>query len=188
MLRFLRQVALFARARIGVTPDQPGLRGLGSDAAHEPTEGRRYCLVGSSGGHLLQLVALRDLWARGDRFWVCFDKEDARSILQDERCYWGAYPTNRNLPNLVRNFGLAWLIFRRERPTVVLSTGAGIAIPFFLLGRLFGATLVYIEVYDRVTSPTVTGRFCHMFAHVFALQWPEQQRFYRKGQIIGPLL
>lgn len=153
-----------------------------------PESRRRYCLVGSSGGHLLQLHALRPLWGDHDRLWVTFEKEDARSLLEDERTCWAAFPTNRNVPNLLRNFVLAWRVLRRERPDVIVSTGAAVAIPFFVLGRLFGALLVYLEVYDRIDSPTLSGRVCHRFAHLFALQWEEQRRFYLRGVVVGPVL
>ena len=148
----------------------------------------RYCLVGSSGGHLVQLHALRAIWADGDRSWVTFNKEDARSLLDGERTYWARYPTNRNVPNLLHNFRLALRVMRRERPDVVISTGAAVAIPFFVVGRLFGAKLVYLEVYDRIDSPTISGRVCQPFAHLFALQWEEQRRFYRRGVVVGPVL
>jgi beta-1,4-N-acetylglucosaminyltransferase len=159
----------------------------GARRAKEP--GRlRYCLVGSSGGHLLQLWALRPIWGEHDRCWVTFDKEDAASLLEGERAYAAAFPSNRNIPNLLRNFRIAWRVLRRERPDVIVSTGAGVAIPFFVLGRLFGAKLVYLEVYDRIDSATLTGRACQPFAHIFALQWEEQRRFYPRGQVVGKVL
>jgi hypothetical protein len=47
---------------------------------------------------------------------------------------------------------------------------------------------VFIEVYDRIDSPTLTGRLCYRLADRFLLQWAEQQRFYPRGVVIGPLL
>lgn len=41
----------------------------------------KVCLVGSSGGHLTHLYMLKPFWENKDRFWVTFDKEDARSLL-----------------------------------------------------------------------------------------------------------
>jgi hypothetical protein len=148
----------------------------------------RLCLVGSSGGHLVQLHALEPVWRAHDRAWVTFDTPDARSLLARERTYWAHHPTNRNLPNLLRNFAVAWRVLRAERPTVLVSSGAGVAIPFFVLGRLFGAKLVYLEVYDRIDSATLSGRACRPFAHVFALQWEEQKRVYPRGTVVGPVL
>ena len=54
-------------------------------------------LVCSSGGHLLQLCALRDSWAAFSRAWVTFDKSDARSLLSDERVFYAYGPTNVTL-------------------------------------------------------------------------------------------
>ncbi|GEB91706.1 hypothetical protein LDE05_15690 [Lactobacillus delbrueckii subsp. bulgaricus] len=48
-------------------------------------ENIKVCLVGSSGGHLTHLYMLKPFWQNKDRFWVTFDKEDARSKLKGER-------------------------------------------------------------------------------------------------------
>ena len=148
----------------------------------------KIALVGSSGGHLTHLLLLKPWWNQHDRFWVTFDKPDARSALADEQVYWCHHPTNRNLPNLLRNTALAWQILREERPDVIISTGAAVAVPFFALGRLHGALTVYVEVYDRIDSPTLTGRLVYPIAHRFVVQWPEQQRFYPKAELFGELL
>lgn len=148
----------------------------------------RLALVGSSGGHLTQLTVLREFWSRYDRFWVTFDTPDARSRLAAERKYWCHHPTNRNLPNLVRNTILAWRVLRSERPTHVLSTGAAVAVPFFWLGRLFGARTIYLEVFDRIDSPTVSGRLVRPVTDHFLVQWPEQLRLYRGAELVGPVL
>ena len=126
------------------------------------SKNKRLLLVCSSGGHLLQLYSLHaPLWSGYDRAWVSFDKSDARSLLKEERVYWGHFPTNRNIPNLFRNFILAWKILRKERPDQVISTGAGIAVPFLLLARLFGAGSIYIESFARKKNMSLTGRLVY---------------------------
>lgn len=45
----------------------------------------KVCLVGSSGGHLTHLYMLKPFWKDKERFWVTFDKEDARSLLEGEK-------------------------------------------------------------------------------------------------------
>ena len=45
----------------------------------------KVCLVGSSGGHLTHLYMLKPFWKDKNRFWVTFDKEDARSLLEGEK-------------------------------------------------------------------------------------------------------
>jgi UDP-N-acetylglucosamine:LPS N-acetylglucosamine transferase len=148
----------------------------------------RVLLVCSSGGHLIQLHNLRPWWERHDRMWVTFRKLDSRSLLAGERVAWAHHPTTRNLPNLVRNLLLAWRLLRSFRPDVVVSSGAGVAFPFFLVARLLGPKTVYVEVYDRIDSATMTGRLCYPFSNLFLLQWEEQRRSYPKGVVIGSLL
>lgn len=142
-------------------------------------------LVASTGGHLAQLVALREVWADHDRHWVSFDKADARGALEGERRTWAHHPTTRNVPNALRNLALAWRILLRERPDMIVSTGAGVAFPFFVTARLLRIRTLYLEVFDRIEHPTMTGRMCYPLADAFALQWPEQRRSYRRGVVVG---
>lgn len=145
-------------------------------------------LVGSSGGHLAHLLVLRPWWSEHDRFWVTFDTPDAVAELRSERTYWCHHPTNRNLGNLVRNTLLALRILWKERPALIVSSGAAVAVPFFYLGRLFGARTLYLEVVDRVDSRTLTGRLVAPVADEILVQWPEQVGLYPKARLVGRLL
>lgn len=144
--------------------------------------------VCSSGGHLAQLYRLRPWWEAHDRAWVTFDDPQSRSLLADERITPAFAPTTRNVPNAIRNLRLAVRVLRAERADVVISDGAGVAFPFFLIARVLGVRTAYLEVYDRITRPTMTGRLCYPLASLFLLQWPEQARHYPRGQVIGCLL
>ncbi len=143
--------------------------------------------VCSSGGHLAQLTALRDWWVDEDRRWITFDTPDAVSVLAQESVGWGHHPTTRNLTNLAKNAVLAWRELRDYRPDVVMSTGAGIAVPFFLLARIKRIRTVYLEVYDRIDSTTLTGRLCRPFTDLFLVQWERQRALYPGSVVVGPV-
>jgi beta-1,4-N-acetylglucosaminyltransferase len=145
-------------------------------------------LVCSSGGHLAQLYQLRSWWERHDRTWVTFADAQATSLLRGERLVRAYSPTTRNVPNAIRNLRLALSTIRAERPDVVLSDGAGVAFPFFLVAKAVGVRTVYLEVYDRISRPTLTGKLCYPVTDLFLLQWPEQARSYPRGRVIGCLL
>ena len=145
-------------------------------------------LVCSSGGHLLLLHQLRPWWEKHDRSWVTFDKTDARSLLEGERLDWAHHPTQRNIPNLLRNLRLAWRVLHRERPDVLVSTGAGVAFPFFVLAKPLGIKTVYVEAYERMDRASLTGRLCYPICDLMVLQWEEQRRFYPRGELVGALL
>ncbi|HHV8349542.1 UDP-N-acetylglucosamine--LPS N-acetylglucosamine transferase [Streptococcus pneumoniae] len=145
----------------------------------------KVCLVGSSGGHLTHLYLLKPFWKDKERFWVTFDKEDARSILGNEIFYPCHYPTNRNLKNLIKNTILAFNILRKEHPDIIVSSGAAVAVPFFYLGKIFGVKTVYIEVFDRIDAPTMTGKLVYPVTDRFIVQWEEMKKVYPKAINLG---
>jgi len=145
-------------------------------------------LVASSGGHLAQLIALQPWWRDKKRVWVTFDTADARSQLEGEDVVQAHYPTTRSMKNLVRNTMLAFRLLRRDPPAMVVSTGAGVAFPFFVFARIMGIPTIYIEVIDRLDSRTLTGRLCRPFATRFFVQWEQQRELYPQSTVIGTLL
>ncbi len=147
----------------------------------------KICLVCSSGGHLAHLYKLKPFWQDKDRFWVTFDKEDARSTLAGEQIYPCYYPTNRSLKALIINTRIAWKVLRKERPDLIISSGAAVAVPFFYLGRLMKAKTIFIEVYDRIDKLTVTGRLVYPVSDRFIVQWEGICRKYKKAVNLGSI-
>jgi UDP-N-acetylglucosamine:LPS N-acetylglucosamine transferase len=155
-------------------------------AANQHGESRdEVLLVASNGGHLLQLLQLSDLWPRERRHWITFKKSDAVSLLAGEQVTWAHHPTNRNIPNLIRNLFLALSMLRSGNVAAVVSTGAGVAVPFAIVGRLLGVNVVYVESMARITSPSLTGRLVYPFADTFIVQWPGLQRFFKRARCYG---
>lgn len=148
---------------------------------------KKICLVGSSGGHLAQLCLLKPILENTEHFWVTFDKEDARSVLKDEKFYKCYYPTNRNIKNLIKNTWLAYRILKKEKPDIIISTGAAVAVPFFYLGKLFKIKTVYIEVFDRYNKPTLTGKIVYPIADKFIVQWETMKEVYPKSINLGSI-
>ncbi|KRM02790.1 UDP-N-acetylglucosamine--LPS N-acetylglucosamine transferase [Limosilactobacillus gastricus] len=147
----------------------------------------KVCLVGSSGGHLTHLYMLKPFWQDKDRFWMTFNKADARSKLQNEKMYGCYYPTNRSLKALIKNTILAFKVLRKEKSDVIISSGAAVAVPFFYIGKLMGCKLVYIEVFDRIDKPTMTGKMVYPIVDKFIVQWEEQKKVYPKAINLGSI-
>ena len=93
----------------------------------------KVCLVGSSGGHLTHLYMLKPFWENKKRFWVTFDKEDAKSMLKGEKVYPCYFPTNRNVKNLIKNTFVALKVLRKEKPDLVISSGQQLQCHFSIL-------------------------------------------------------
>lgn len=147
----------------------------------------KVCLVGSSGGHLTHLYMLKPFWKNKQRFWVTFDKEDARSLLKGEKMYSCYYPSNRSIKALIINTIRALKIISKEHPDLIISSGAAPAIPFFYIGKLFGAKTIYIEVFDRINASTVSGRLCYPVADKFIVEWEEMKDVYPKAVNLGSI-
>lgn len=147
----------------------------------------KVCMVSSSGGHLTHLYMLKPFWQDKDRFWVTFDKEDARSLLANEKMYPCYYPTNRSIKALFRNAIIAWKVLRKERPDVIISSGAAVAVPFFYIGKLLKMKCIYVEVYDRIDSSTLSGKMVYPVADKFIVQWEEMKKIYPKAINMGSI-
>ena len=148
----------------------------------------KICLVCSSGGHVQELLRLRSAWQGAECFWVTFPGVDTNQLLDEEDMVAAYHPTNRNLWNLFRNAIIAWQILRKKRPEIIISTGAGIAIPFFYLGKFFGITTIYVESLTRIHGLSLTGKLLYPVADHFYVQWPSLARSLNKAVYQGQIL
>ena len=151
---------------------------------------RPLLIVCSSGGHLLQMQELHEAWEPFQRVWVTFDKSDTRSLLREERVVHAFGPTNRNIPNLLRNLRLAVRVLREERPAAILTTGAGVAVPFAWIGRLLRIPTVYVESVTRIEGLSLSARMIAPVARRLYGQWPElagrSERIRFAGNVLEP--
>jgi beta-1,4-N-acetylglucosaminyltransferase len=148
----------------------------------------RALLVCSPGGHLQQMLALKPAWGGLEHSWATLHGPDSDLLLADEDVDFCHGPTNRSLIKLLRNLPLAWRILRRRRPDAILSTGAGLAVPFFFIGRLLGIRLVYVESVTRTRSISLSGRLVYPLAHRFFAQWPEAAAELKRAEYAGAVL
>ena len=148
----------------------------------------RALLVCSPGGHLAQMLSLEPAWRELETTWVTLPAADVEYLLAGQDVVLGRGPTNRSLKNLVRNVGIAWRTVRDCRPDVILSTGAALAVPFFLVGRLHGCRCVYVESFTRVEGLSFSGRLVYPLANTFFVQWPSLAEGFRKAVYVGSVI
>jgi beta-1,4-N-acetylglucosaminyltransferase len=147
--------------------------------------GLSICIVSSCGGHLTEVRALKDAYQKYDHFYVVND----RVALPEDmvgRTYF-IHHAERGLA-VALNVVEAWRILRRERPRLILSTGAGPLIPFALIARSMKIPVLFVETLTRVRAPSLTGVIARRLGiHVF-YQWPALARAYPRGTYGGPLI
>jgi beta-1,4-N-acetylglucosaminyltransferase len=145
----------------------------------------KICIVSSCGGHLTEIRRLRNVYAGYEHFYVINDRILLAEDMKD-KTYFIAH-AERDL-RVLKNVWEAIRILRRERPDMILSTGAGPVVPFAIIGRLFfGTRVVFIETITRISKPSMTGRLMYPIAHAFYYQWPQLRRWFPKATFTGPL-
>jgi len=145
----------------------------------------KLCLVCSPGGHLFELNSLEAFWKKHERFWVTFHSSDVEYLLNKEKVYFAYRPTNRNILNLIRNFLLAVNILKKERPNVVVTSGAGVGVPFIYIAKMFNIKTIYIESLTRIEDISLSGKMVYFVVDHFLVQWPELTKKYRKAMYIA---
>ena len=78
-------------------------------------------------------------------------------------------------------------ILPKEKPNLIISSGAAPAIPFFWIGKLMGAKTIYIEVFDRIDASTIAGKLCYPVADKFIVEWEEMKKVYPKAVNLGSI-
>jgi len=145
----------------------------------------KLCLVCSHGGHLAEMLQLREAFGASDTFYFCYDADTTRALPNAYRI------PNRPLSPIAFTLNLLRLvrIFYRERPDAIVSTGAEIAIPAALIGKVYRIPLIYIECGAQVYTPSMTGRLLYHVADRFYVQWPELLEAYGpRARFVGSLI
>lgn len=123
-------------------------------------------LVTSAGGHLTQMQMLVERFSPEPwpATWVSYDCPHAETALETQHRVHGHGPSTRSLGKAARNWQVAARILAGGHIERVISTGAGIAVPFLLEASRRGIPAHYLESASRVTGPSMTGQLLHAFA------------------------
>ena len=131
------------------------------------------------------MLELQPAFEGHDTFYFCYDADTTRRLDNAYLTPNKPYSPIRFIMNLFR----MWRIYSFEKPDVIISTGAEIAIPGFLIAKLRGIPTLYIECGAQVTHPSMTGRLLIHIADNFLVQWPELLNVYgSKAKCAGSLV
>lgn len=116
-------------------------------------------LVANDGGHIMQLHTLRPrLGLNDDVVWVTPRTPQTESLLAGERVHWAEPCPPRDLHSVMRNAASCRHLFDDHHVTLVVSTGAALALAVLPQARLRHVETVYIESATRMAEPSVSGR------------------------------
>ena len=145
---------------------------------------RKICLASSVGGHLQEMLQLEPVYGEYAHFYIVNDQISLPPQMQGKTYF--IRHSERDLL-FFWNLWEAFQIFRAERPTHLISTGAGLAVPLALIARLFGVKVMFIETFGAIRRPTVTGRLLYRLANRFVYQWPYLRDYYPAAQYAGTI-
>lgn len=152
---------------------------------------KKIILICSDGGHLAQILELKDWFIQYDYLLVT---EKAPSTLPLKKSYnikflaGRSSGKKRNLSffiKLFHNFFLTIRIIIGHYPKVIITTGSHTAVPMCLLGKLLGIKIVWILSYARISSRAFSADIIYPIANKFIVQWPGVQKYYKKSIYLG---
>jgi beta-1,4-N-acetylglucosaminyltransferase len=151
----------------------------------------KVCLISSSGGHLAQLKQLLPLVSSKYNYFLVTEKNETSLSLQKKHPTFFLKQQERKNISFLKNFTInvfksVWILLK-QKPDVIISTGAGAVLPLCVLGALFGKKVVFLESFAKITSPTITGRIIYKFADRFYVQWEEMNEIYPKATYKGAI-
>ena len=142
---------------------------------------KKICLISSCGGHLEQLFQLKSILNKYECFFVT-----SKTVATENMTY-KKYFTNdlyRGKWKIVKIYQIICMFFKqsiiffREKPDIILTTGAGLAVPMCIIGKIFKKKIIYIESFARKNYPNKSGMFIYKFADLFIIQWDTLKKFY----------
>ncbi|AKG03754.1 polysaccharide biosynthesis protein [Salimicrobium jeotgali] len=146
---------------------------------------KKLLLISSIGGHLTQLLQLEPLFSQYDYHIVTEKSAITKQMKKKHPVSFLVYG-GRNYPvryifkfsfNIMKSF----FLFLRERPDVVITTGAHTAVPMCYIAKLFRKKVIYIESFAKTTSPNLSGRLVYPIADLFVVQWESMKKVYPKA-------
>jgi UDP-N-acetylglucosamine:LPS N-acetylglucosamine transferase len=148
----------------------------------------RVCLAASAGGHLTQLLRImRGCQERAD--FVVITSDVVRDGLSGFGEVYVVGECNREHPFRTASVLIHCArIIRREKPDIVISTGAAPACLLCLLAKLRGAKVVWVDSITNVMRLSLSGRIIRPFADLFLVQWPELAEQYSGVEYAGAVM
>lgn len=146
----------------------------------------KICFASSSGGHYEQLMMLKPLMEKYNSFIVT---EKVKYSIESNYKMYFINQINRKerllFIKVFRVFLKSFFIFIKEKPNIVISTGALSTIPFCVIAKCFRKKVIFIESFSKVNTQTLTGKMMYKIADLFFVQWEELNEYYPKAIFRG---
>jgi UDP-N-acetylglucosamine:LPS N-acetylglucosamine transferase len=155
---------------------QQGDRNSGKGRNGKPV---RLLAIASGGGHWTQLLRMRPAWEGCDIVYATTHSDYERGLHQDAasgavRARFYTFPD----ANMREKLRLAWqlvvvsCILLKERPDVVISTGASAGYFALRLAKYLGKRTIWVDSIANAEELSLAGQQVRPFADLWLTQWP----------------
>ena len=145
---------------------------------------KKICFAASAGGHFAQIIRLKPLMEEYPCFIVTEKLENNLKIDADAEILYLRHVNRKEwrcIYYMLANTYISFKILLKQKPDIIISTGALAMIPLCILGKLMGKRLIFMESFAKVQTKTMTGSVLYRFADYFFVQWQEMLKIYPKG-------
>lgn len=128
----------------------------------------KFLAIASPGGHLTELMSIIEVSQYSTSFQVAVCDYVDNHVNGIDVIH--VMNLKRNLL-FVFNLFEAFVLILKNKPSLILSTGGGVAIAFFIIGRIFRIKCVYIESPTRIESLSKTAIISTKIANLVILRY-----------------
>ena len=148
----------------------------------------KICLTASAGGHLSQLLKLADSWKGSDAFFITTTEVVRYRLSVYGRVYVVGECNRDHLLRVIKVLLRCIKVVFRERPDVIISTGAAAGCMVCFLGKVLGAKVIWLDSITNVERISLSGRMVRYISDLFLVQWPELAKQYRNVEYAGSVV
>lgn len=152
---------------------------------------KKVLFTSSAGGHLCELLQLSPMFSDYDSYLVTEKEATTLTLEKDLRMtVFYLNPLRKTFVvvlalKVIINAIISLKYLSMIHPNIIISTGASVSVPLCILGRFYGAKIIFIETFAASSKPTLSGKIMYRFADVFITQWEVMLKYYPKAKYIG---
>ncbi len=148
----------------------------------------KVCMAASSGGHLTQILKVTDCFENYEKILVTTSEVVKDKLLEIGDVYCIGESNHDHPIKCLKVMIHCLKILIKERPGIIISTGAAGGCMMCLLGKVCGAKVIWIDSITNVKRLSLSGRIVRNFADLFLVQWPELSEKYKRTEYAGCLV
>jgi UDP-N-acetylglucosamine:LPS N-acetylglucosamine transferase len=143
-------------------------------------------IISSCGGHLTEILRFKKVYLNYNYFFVINDFIKLTKDMKGKTFF--ISHSERDIL-FFKNLYEAYIIIKKKKPDILISTGAGLIVPFAIISKcFFNIKIIYIETIASCKTPSLTGRLMKYLADDIFFQWRSLKKYFPNGKYIGNIL